>query len=357
MEIQQYEKADSVPVAETATGVIRTKYRTSLTSVEIGILWTMFVTDSAAACILKHFLEKVEDLQIRPLIELTLNRSIKHLEIISAIFNAEDIPIPVGFNDEDLNVNAPRLFSDSFFLIYLWNMSRAGLGGLGIVYPSLTRPDVKDIVGDIISETLDMGRKTTCILLSKGLNVRHPYVSIPKNAEFVRSNNFFGSIFGSKRKLNVIEAATLYHNTLLNSIGKAMFMGLSQVAQSKQVREHFLKGAEILAKHIDVLSSILFKDDLPTPTAWDSEVTESTIAPFSDKHMMYHVNFAAANKAGDYGFAISMSMRKDLVAVYTRLMAELLKFAGDGAKISVKYGWMEEPPKADDHETIAKGLH
>lgn len=355
MEMQQIEKPFYVPEAEKAHDVAEEK--PGLTLAELGVLWTMYLTDSAAVCLLKHFLVVAEDYQIRPAIELTLNRAAKHLETIDNIFNAEGIPVPVGFNDEDLDVNAPRLFSDSFSLIYLWNINRAGLGSLSFVYPSLIRSDVKDFIGNTISETLDMGRKTTDIILARGLEIMNPYVSIPEGVEFVRSNKFFGSIFGSKRRINVAEAATLYFNTQISSIGKSMFAGLSQVAESKQVRGHILKGKEMMAKHFDALSSLLVKDSLPTPAEWDSEVTGSTVAPFSDKQMMYHVNFAAASRIGNYGFAISTSMRKDLVAVYTRFMAELLKFAGEGAAISVKHGWMEEPPAARDPEAAAKSLH
>ncbi|MED4794122.1 DUF3231 family protein [Priestia megaterium] len=33
------------------------------------------------------------------------------------------MPIPLGFGEEDLDVEAPKLFSDSFYLLYLKHIS------------------------------------------------------------------------------------------------------------------------------------------------------------------------------------------------------------------------------------------
>ncbi|WP_420489970.1 DUF3231 family protein [Neobacillus vireti] len=37
----------------------------------------------------------------------------------------------------------------------------------------------------------------------------------------------------------------------------------------------------------DIFSQLLTKDQLPAPPLWDSDVTDSTISPISDKLMMY----------------------------------------------------------------------
>ncbi|WP_307439756.1 DUF3231 family protein [Bacillus sp. V2I10] len=44
------------------------------------------------------------------------------------LFQNEKFPIPHGFTDEDVDINAPRLFSDVFMLLYLRQMGISGVG-------------------------------------------------------------------------------------------------------------------------------------------------------------------------------------------------------------------------------------
>jgi len=42
-------------------------------------------------------------------------------------FNQAELPIPEGFTDKDVDINAPRLFTDEFYFLYLCGMSKAGM--------------------------------------------------------------------------------------------------------------------------------------------------------------------------------------------------------------------------------------
>ncbi|AGK55964.1 hypothetical protein B1NLA3E_21130 [Bacillus sp. 1NLA3E] len=103
------------------------KHNIRLTSSEIGYLWANYQGDSLAKCVLTVFLHNVEDTETRPAIEYALSLAQNHLEKITEIFTGDHIPIPLGFTDEDINLNAPRLFSDSFYLNYLLDMAKGGL--------------------------------------------------------------------------------------------------------------------------------------------------------------------------------------------------------------------------------------
>jgi hypothetical protein len=85
-----------------------------------------------------------------------------------------------------------------------------------------------------------------------------------------------------------------------------------------------------------------------------SEVTNSTVSPFSDKLMMFHIAGLIASGIAQYGISISVSPRRDIGVMYTRLMAEIAKYSEDGANIMINNGWMEEPPKAADRDELAK---
>lgn len=114
-----------------------------------------------------------------------------------------------------------------------------------------------------------------------------------------------------------------------------------------------VRAKEIATKHIEVFHDFLNKSDVPTPMTWDGEVTDSTVAPFSDKLMMFHVSAINAVGLADYGDALGTTVRLDLSTSYARLMAETGKFGEDGANIMIDNGWMEQPPQADDRKALA----
>lgn len=55
-----------------------------------------------------------------------------------------------------------------------------------------------------------------------------------------------------------------------------------------------------------------------------------------------------------YGTAMSTIFRRDLGALYARLMTEIGKYSEDGANIMIDNGWLEEPPRMIDHDELAK---
>jgi hypothetical protein len=106
------------------TRTMPTEHNIRLTSAELADLWTTYLTDSMTICVVKHFIAKVQDTQIRPILEFALNLSEKHIQQITDIYRKEGHSIPVGFTDKDVNVDVPALYSDTYYLNYIHNMSK-----------------------------------------------------------------------------------------------------------------------------------------------------------------------------------------------------------------------------------------
>ncbi|MEW9674524.1 DUF3231 family protein, partial [Ammoniphilus sp. 3BR4] len=318
---------------------MKTEHNIRLTSSEMGFLWTQYISDSMAVCVFKHFLEKVEDTQIQPVIEFALSLSENHVKRITQIFIDEDIPIPKGFSDEDVNVSAPRLYSDTFVLNYIRQMSRVGMATSSLALSHAARSDFTDFYTQCLSSTAELNNRSGSVLLSKGLFIRPPFIPKPEKVDFVEKQNFLTGWFGERRPLNAIEITHIFINSQTNALGKGLIIGFSQVAQSKQVREFFVRGREIATKHIEIFRSILTEDNIPSPTTWDSDITTSTIPPFSDKLMMFHINGIIASGIGNYGVAMAASMRRDLSTHYSRLTVEVGQYAEDGVNIMIDNGW------------------
>jgi hypothetical protein len=324
-----------------------------LTSAEISQLWSAYMSDSLSICVLKYFFETAEDPEIRPVVDYALKLAQAHIEKLTIIFNGEKFPIPYGFNEEDVDITAPRLFSDTYFLYYLQQWSSIGVNTYSISLTLASRSDVFDYFSECIDDSKKLLKKTRNILLSKGLYIRAPYVTTPKKVDFIQKQNFLTGWFGERRALTTLEVASLYANLQRNVLAMTTFMGFSQVAKSKEVGRLMTRGKEIASKHIEIYSSILIENELPASVSWDNQVLDSTVSPFSDKLMLFHVNALAVGAIGYYGTSLSTSSRRDLSTHYLRILGEVLKYIEDASNIMIDNGWMEQPPKVMDHDKLA----
>lgn len=323
-----------------------------LTAAEMSSLWTQYINDTLAACMNRYFLEKVEDEEVRPIIEWTLNTSKENISILQELFQKEDFPVPIGFTDQDVNPKAPRLFSDTFVLMYLRQMSILAMAANSAALGLVTRSDVVDFHKRVLQKGIELQDKTRDLMVKQGIYVRPPFITTPDKVDFVEKQQFLAGFFGKKRSVTSIEITHLFLNVQTNSIGKALITGFAQIAQNDEVKQFLVKGKQIAQKHIDIFSDLLIKEDLPAPMSWDSAITDTTEKIFSDKLIMFHISAMIAAGIGNYGMAIAASPRRDLGVKYASLIPEISLYAEDGANIMIKNGWLEEPPQADDRDLL-----
>jgi hypothetical protein len=325
-----------------------------LTSAEISYMWTGYLTDSMAMCFFKHYLQHIEDKEIKELVTFAMKLSEEHIHFISEIFSKEKIQIPHGFTEADVNLKAKRLFSDVFYLNYIKNMAKGGLITYGRMLQSIYRQDILNFFNTCLTHAIDLNTRTTQILLEKGLAHRPPTIPYPKKLEFVHKQSFILEGLGRREALTGTEVNNLFSNIQSNYLGAALAIAFSQVAKSNKVRKYLLRGKEIALKHVEVFSSYLKMDSLPIPMTYEHQITESTESPFSDKLMMFHFSLMIYAGIGNYGVSISESQRTDLVLDYARLNVEILKYSEDGANIMIAEEWLEQPPLAANRKDLAK---
>jgi hypothetical protein len=88
--------------------------------------------------------------------------------------------------------------------------------------------------------------------------------------------------------------------------------------------------------------------------SYDQDVTETKEFPFSDKLMKFYFSPMIYTGIGNYGVAIAESQRSDINVDYSRLIAEVMKYAEDGGNIMFTNEWMEQPPLAANRKDLAK---
>lgn len=327
----------------------------NFSSCEISGLWVNYQSESIHRCGLVYFLQHINDEDIKQLLEESLTVTNKRLNKMVVLFKTYDHLVPEGFSDLDINLEAPRLFSDTLYLYYLLQTIEFEMTIYDLSMRDAINEDLMHFYDTAIQDTLQIQLKTKKLAKQKGLYIPAP--SIPKQAqiEFVKRDRFLSGWFGDKRPLLGIEITQLVQHSKRNALGQTVITAFSQVAKSKEVRRYFEKGREISGKHLDIFTSILHQEYLPNASLLlTSEVTDAKVAPFSDKLMTVFITNLITVSVGDYGLSTSMSPRRDLALMYTRLIGEILKYANEGAELLIKNGWLEQPPMAADRKDLAK---
>ncbi|TDK53013.1 DUF3231 family protein [Bacillus salipaludis] len=325
-----------------------------LTAPEMASLWTQYIFDTMSICFFRYALEHIEDHDVKSIYQTALGLSQKHVQKITEFMVNENYPIPHGFTEkDDVNIQAPRLFQDPFYLNYIYIMTLQGMTGYSLSVGTSIRSDLRKYYITCMSETMELFDQSIDLMLSKGLFVRPPVISPPESIDFVKHQSFLTGWLGDRRPLNAIEIGDITFNMLKMHLHAALKVGFIQVAQSKEIRQYFMRGLDIANKHIKIFESVFKEDKLNSPISWQSMITNSTSMTFSDKYMMYQIQLSTQLSLSYYGSALSVNSRRDLGAHYLRLILELLQFAEDGAKLMIKNGWLEQPPTASDRDSLA----
>lgn len=325
-----------------------------LSAPEIANLWTQYLRETMAVCIAKFALRHMKDQEIRLIYEHSLGLSEKHINHIAEIFKESNFPIPLGFSDKDVNFEAPPLFSDNLWLEYLHDMVTHGLSGYSIAFSTSVRSDIRKFYYQCNINAMDIYDQSLDLLMTKGLYVRPPSISIPEKIEFINDTNYVNGWLGGRRPLNAIEINNTYFNLKKSILAKALLLGFSQVATNKEVKQFLLKAIYTVQKHLSIFSTSLHQDHLPSPPMWDTEVTSSTISPFSDKLIMYHTGFVFNMGMAYYGVALASSFRRDLAVQCEEAIIRDIKNQDTWTEIMIKKGWFEQPPQAVDRKALSK---
>lgn len=334
-------------------GSTKSDLKEELTAAEMGKLWATYMGNSMAKCIIKYYLQHVEDEDIKALLENALKLSTEFLKTTEEIFKKEDFPIPKGFSEqEDVNLGAPRLFQDEYYVHYLKYAAKAGMSIYNVAIPLVYRRDVEEFFIYCMDSTMDLMKQIKEILMNKGLIIKPPIIPVPDKVEFVK-HQFLNGFFGDVRPLHALEITHLYDNIENNVTSKALIMAFSQVVKSEKIRNLFLKGKDFTHKHVENYMAKLHKEDLPTPSFLDHLVTKSTFSPFSDKIMLFHKADMFSMKIRAYGNSAAVDGRHDIGLMYTKSLMSIAQFVEEAAKIMIENGWMEQPPFAVDRNLLA----
>ncbi|WP_134685697.1 DUF3231 family protein [Brevibacillus migulae] len=330
------------------------KHVVSLSSTEIAALWSTYISDTISICMSKHFLQWFKDEEAKRLVEKGLQASETHVKEIANIFTKEGIPIPVGFSEEDVDLNAPPLFFDMFPLSYLYGMSRMGLLTYSVLLSNVAREDVRFFFTQCLDTTQELYNQATALMLEKGIYDRPPMMPYPDKVEFLKvKETFLSKWMEPQRPLNVIELSEAFFNIERNYFGLILLTAFIQVVKDEELKRYLIKGKHLASKQIQALNEKMIEEDLLGTIMVNTEVTTSTVSPFSERMIMTLMNIINSGGLTYIGHALSTVTRVDLVAFYSGLISEILQYGKEGMDLLIAREWLEEPPHAPNRKELA----
>lgn len=208
-----------------------------LSSAEITNLWTHYIRESMAICVSKYALKDIKDTDIRSTFEAALRISNNHIQKLKQLFTQEKFPIPNGFTDEDVNMKAPPLFTDNFWLMYIYGMTMHGSSLFSLAFNSSARQDLRDFYYQCVNDAMNLYNMSLDVLISKGLYEKSPYFSTPKKVDYIKDLSYITDVLGKKRPLNSMESGNIYFNLKKSTLTKALILGFSKVCKSNEIRK------------------------------------------------------------------------------------------------------------------------
>jgi hypothetical protein len=326
-----------------------------LTASEAANLWNQYLGDSSSICMYTFYQKHTQDKEIQSILEFAVQLSKQHINKITDFFNQANYPIPIGYTlEDDVNLEAPRIFSDSLVIYDLEIMTLHGLTAYSLAISACERNDIRNYYIECSAQTTELLNKLILLSKSRGDYDKSPFIPPPKAITFVEKKGMISDLLADPKPLNVMEISNLYLNIKKTMLLKIGTMAFSQIAQHDDVRRFFVKASEQSNGCIRSLSALMHQDNLPTPHSWEADILPITISPFSDKVMMFHIGFKISAAIASYGAAIATCMRADVIATYAKLMAGTMNEANEWLTLMVKYRWLEQQPQAVDRKALSQ---
>ncbi|MGV3463807.1 MAG: DUF3231 family protein [Heyndrickxia sp.] len=194
-------------------GIFKESNRKTLNAAEISALWLQYMGDSMAICVYKYFLKIVENEEIKPILEFSLQLSESHITEITKFLKGADFQIPIGFTEKDVNLNAPRLFSDQFLLFYSYIMTIHGLTAYSLAITNSERQDIQNYFLECTVSTKELFERIVNVAKDQPNYTSVPTIPSPQMTEFIESTGIISNLIGDKRPLNSSEISTLFFNS------------------------------------------------------------------------------------------------------------------------------------------------
>lgn len=320
-----------------------------MSSSELGALWMTYHKKSLILRMLEYFIEKSDDQKAKDLMLALWDQLHPKIIEIKTMLENEGAATPIGFTNEDVNLEAPILWENGFDIMFCRILKEISMGMYVLHLTMSYRQDIIKLYKDLSEITEAFYGHFTQYLLEENLFTRPTYVTMPKSTGYITDKNYLKgtNMFGNKRTINTVEFGYLYHTIETNITGMQLLKGFLQTTEDADVKKYFMNGKELTKEIISESSNSLLEDNIQPPATPGGTATNSTMAPFSNKLMMFCNYLLCGLALGGGGFSAGFSLRNDLQIKNAIFAKDLFQCQRDGVILMMSKGWLEEPPKMD----------
>lgn len=317
------------------------------TAGEMANIWQFIISNQAQLCLLEHWIVHAEDKDLQKMLQQSKHAANSIIQQGLELYLKAGFPKPIGFSlDKDVHLDAPRLMSDKLILISLQILSEYGVYGYGLTYGKTTTPEVLSYFETCINYSIDLYKNYTKILKKRGYEHNPVYIPVPTEAEMVNNQSFLAGWWGEQRPVTALEIDSLIFGLRGVILAKTFFMVFSQIAGDTKVKKFCERGKQLTGKRVEKIQSLNTSENLPFQATHETEITDSTISPFSDKLIMFESLALSQIAIARYGNALSSVVRRDLSTMFAFYIVETGTFLDDGLEIMIEKQWLEQPPLA-----------
>jgi len=156
-----------------------------LTPAEITSLWNSYVTNSMTLWATRYFINNTQDVELQPHLEYMVDMAIFEIEQSRIYLEDANHPLPQKFDEQDVNVNAPAIYSDNLILLIKIALCKNALNVYSLSLSTSTRPDIRQFYEVCLNKTSQLFNRLTDLLIKKGLHHPEFYIPTPTQIEKV----------------------------------------------------------------------------------------------------------------------------------------------------------------------------
>ncbi len=145
----------------------------SITSSEIGTLWMTYQQKTLIICLLDYMIEHADDEDAKTIMTDLREQLIIYIRKTKTIFEKEGAVVPTGLSSQDVNVQAPKLFTNGFDIMFLPVIKEISMGMYTLSLGKAYREDVVKFYQDLTKITQGCYDSCTQYLLKKGFYHAH----------------------------------------------------------------------------------------------------------------------------------------------------------------------------------------
>ncbi|WP_180994396.1 DUF3231 family protein [Bacillus sp. Marseille-P3661] len=318
----------------------------TLTPAEISNLWESYVTNTMGVWVSRHFIANTQDQGVNSMLKYTEEIAFKEAEQSKKFLLEASQALPQPFDVNDVNINAKPLFSDNYVILLKYGLAQAALTVYSLSLNTSTHEDIRAFYKMCLENSAELLNQCVNLMVNKGLHHPEIHIPTPDKIEKVDTKLFLSGLLSDTRPLNALEIGQIVYNYNATEIHKEFIRGSAQVTNSKELKDHYLRGVDIFDKQLEVLQKVLSKNGLPKLPTWETEVFDTTDSPFSERVMLYKHAALTSQAAARYGASLSGTTRKDIGGHFMRLMWQTIKYGEDTANLMIKYKFLDQLPLA-----------